>query len=42
MSSGWGDVRFKFGVVKDALFVTLDADLESGIDELFRRGWGQR
>lgn len=36
------NVRFELGVVKDALFVTLDDDLESGVDELLRCGWGQR
>lgn len=32
---------FEFGVIKDALLVTLDEDLESGVDEYLDRGWGQ-
>jgi hypothetical protein len=35
------NVRFEFGVVKDALCVTLDGYLESGIEEFLGRGWGQ-
>ena len=38
---GGGDVRFEFRVVKDALFVALHGDLESGIDEFLGCGRGQ-
>lgn len=42
MKEAQSNSLFKLGVVKDALGVALDGDLEAGIDELLGRAGRQR